>query len=112
MKDERRFGQGAAAWLLHTARNNRGNTTRGFWMASKVLIGNVPFAMSGSELLTVLRSQGPVEKAWLAVDKATGRRRGHGYAEVETRQVADHLVRSFNGKLVLGHALIVAPIVR
>jgi hypothetical protein len=68
--------------------------------------------MSELELLETFRSHGAARRAWLARDAATGKRRGHGYVEVESRADAERLVMRFNGRLVDGNAFSVAPVGR
>jgi RNA recognition motif-containing protein len=71
----------------------------------KLYVGNLSFDTSSSELQTLFAQAGTVESVSLIEDRETGRSRGFGFVEMQTKEEGAAAIQQFNGKDVGGRAL-------
>src|ERR1700704_1519593 len=74
-------------------------------MSMKLYVGNLSFDTSSSELQTLFAQAGTVESVSLIEDRETGRSRGFGFVEMQTKEEGAAAIAQFNGKDVGGRAL-------
>ena len=74
-------------------------------MSMKLYVGNLSFDTTSSDLQTLFAEAGTVESVSLIEDRETGRSRGFGFVEMQTREEGAAAVSKFNGKEVAGRAL-------
>jgi len=71
----------------------------------KLYVGNLSFDTSSTELQTLFAQAGTVESVSLIEDRETGRSRGFGFVEMQTKEEGAAAIQQFNGKDVGGRAL-------
>jgi RNA recognition motif-containing protein len=71
----------------------------------KLYVGNLSFDTSSNELQTLFAQAGTVESVALIEDRETGRSRGFGFVEMQTKEEGAAAIAQFNGKDVGGRAL-------
>ena len=54
-------------------------------MASKLYVGNLPFSFTSQDLRRLFEPFGAVRSADVVVDRMTGRPRGFGFVEMESK---------------------------
>ncbi len=74
-------------------------------MSMKLYVGNLSFDTSSTELQTLFAQAGTVESVSLIEDRETGRSRGFGFVEMQTKEEGAAAIQQFNGKDVGGRAL-------
>src|SRR5258707_3705211 len=74
-------------------------------MSMKLYVGNLSFDTSSNELQTLFAQAGTVENVNLIEDRETGRSRGFGFVEMQTKEEGAAAVAQFNGKELAGRAL-------
>ena len=74
-------------------------------MSFKLYVGNLSFDTSSQELQTLFAQAGTVESVSLIEDRETGRSRGFGFVEMQTKEEGAAAIAQFNGKDVGGRAL-------
>jgi cold-inducible RNA-binding protein len=74
-------------------------------MSMKLYVGNLSFDTSSNELQTLFAQAGTVESVALIEDRETGRSRGFGFVEMQTKEEGAAAIAQFNGKDVGGRAL-------
>jgi len=74
-------------------------------MSMKLYVGNLSFETTSSELQTLFAEAGTVENVNLIEDRETGRSRGFGFVEMQTKEEGDAAVAKFNGTELGGRAL-------
>jgi len=74
-------------------------------MSMKLYVGNLSFDTSSSELQTLFAQAGTVESVSLIEDRETGRSRGFGFVEMQTKEEGAAAIEQFNGKDLGGRAL-------
>ena len=74
-------------------------------MTAKLYVGNLAFETSSEELKTLFAQAGTVESVSLIEDRETGRSRGFGFVEMQTKEEGAAAIQQFNGKEVGGRAL-------
>jgi cold-inducible RNA-binding protein len=74
-------------------------------MSMKLYVGNLSFDTSSNELQTLFAQAGTVEKVNLIEDRDTGRSRGFGFVEMQTKEEGAAAIQKFNGHEVGGRAL-------
>ena len=77
-------------------------------MASKIYVGNLPWALNDDELKEAFTNHGSVISANIVTDKHTGRSRGFGFVEMENEGEANDAIKSMNGAELKGRRLVVA----
>lgn len=66
-------------------------------MSFKLYIGNLPFSATEEDLLNLFSSCGTVEKINIPTDRDSGRPRGFGFVEMETKEGMENAISSLNG---------------
>src|SRR3954451_20257956 len=74
-------------------------------MSTRLYVGNLSFDTSSSELQTLFAQAGTVESVSLIEDRETGRSRGFGFVEMQTKEEGAAAIEQFNGKELGGRAL-------
>jgi RNA recognition motif-containing protein len=74
-------------------------------MSMKLYVGNLSFDTTSGDLQTLFAQAGTVESVSLIEDRETGRSRGFGFIEMQTKEEGAAAVAQFNGKEVGGRAL-------
>ena len=64
----------------------------------KLFIGNLPYAITETELTTMFNSYGNVVSAKLITDHFSGEAKGFGFVEMESRSVGHKAMEDLNGK--------------
>jgi hypothetical protein len=81
-------------------------------MSVRLYVGNLAFSVSEPELEDLFGQVGQVTSANIVTDRDTGRSRGFGFVEMESREAADAAIEAFNGREVGGRSLTVTKHVR
>ena len=76
-------------------------------MSVKLYVGNLPFSVSDQDLDQLFSQTGPVESANVITDRDTGRSRGFGFVEMESREGAEAAISQLNGYEMDGRAIVV-----
>jgi len=74
-------------------------------MSMKLYVGNLSFETTSNELQTLFAQAGTVESVSLIEDRETGRSRGFGFVEMQTKEEGAAAVAQFNGKDLGGRTL-------
>ena len=74
-------------------------------MSMKLYVGNLAFETTSDDLQTLFAGAGTVENVSLIEDRETGRSRGFGFVEMQTREEGTAAMAQFNGKELAGRAL-------
>ena len=74
-------------------------------MSTNIYVGNLTFNTSNRELETLFSEYGEVADAQVITDRETGRSRGFGFVEMNSREAAEAAISALNGKDVDGRAL-------
>ena len=74
-------------------------------MSMKLYVGNLAFETTSADLQTLFAEAGTVESVSLIEDRETGRSRGFGFVEMQTKEEGAAAIQKFNGQEVGGRAL-------
>jgi RNA recognition motif-containing protein len=74
-------------------------------MSMKLYVGNLAFETTTADLQDLFAGVGTVESVSLIEDRETGRSRGFGFVEMQTREEGSAAVTQFNGHELAGRAL-------
>src|ERR1043166_804398 len=74
-------------------------------MSTKLYVGNLSFDTTSAELQEMFARAGTVENVTLIEDRETGRSRGFGFVEMQTKEEGAAAIQQFNGEEVGGRAL-------
>ncbi len=74
-------------------------------MSMKLYVGNLAFDTTSNDLQTLFAQAGTVESVSLIEDRETGRSRGFGFVEMQTKEEGAAAIEQFNGKDLGGRAL-------
>ena len=74
-------------------------------MSTKLYFGNLAFQTTSEQLQTMFAQAGTVESVSLIEDRETGRSRGFGFVEMQTKEEGAAAIQQFNGKDLDGRAL-------
>jgi len=74
-------------------------------MSMKLYVGNLSFDTTSNDLQTLFAQAGTVENVSLIEDRETGRSRGFGFVEMQTKEEGAAAVAKFNGTELGGRAL-------
>jgi cold-inducible RNA-binding protein len=74
-------------------------------MPVKLFVGNLSHDTSSHELSTLFSTVGVVESCQLITDRDTGRSRGFGFIEMNSKESADAAKEKLNGQDLHGRAL-------
>ena len=72
----------------------------------KLFIGNLPFRFKDDDLLELFSEYNPTSYK-VIVDRETGRSKGFGFVEFDSKDVGEEVIKSFNGKEIDNRALVV-----
>jgi RNA recognition motif-containing protein len=71
----------------------------------KLYVGNLSFDTTSNDLQTLFAQAGTVESVSLIEDRETGRSRGFGFVEMQTKEEGAAAVEKFNGTELGGRPL-------
>ena len=74
-------------------------------MSMNLYVGNLAFETSSNDLQQLFAQAGTVESVSLIEDRETGRSRGFGFVEMQTKEEGAAAIQQFNGKDVAGRTL-------
>jgi cold-inducible RNA-binding protein len=74
-------------------------------MTTKLYVGNLAFETSSNDLETLFAKAGTVQSVSLIEDRETGRSRGFGFVEMQTKEEGDAAIAQFNGTELAGRTL-------
>jgi RNA recognition motif-containing protein len=74
-------------------------------MSMKLYVGNLAFETTSNDLQTLFAQAGTVESVSLIEDRETGRSRGFGFVEMQTKEEGAAAIEKFNGQEVGGRSL-------
>jgi RNA recognition motif-containing protein len=74
-------------------------------MSTKLYVGNLSFQTSSNDLETLFAQAGTVESVSLIEDRETGRSRGFGFVEMQSKEEGDAAIARFNGTELGGRTL-------
>jgi RNA recognition motif-containing protein len=74
-------------------------------MSTKLYVGNLSFETTSNELQSLFAQAGTVENVSLIEDRETGRSRGFGFVEMQTKEEGAAAIQQFNGTELGGRAL-------
>jgi cold-inducible RNA-binding protein len=74
---------------------------------TKLFVGNLSFKTTEAELEETFSKSGVVVSVAIPTDRETGRKRGFGFVEMETKEMADAAVKEFNGQSIDGRQIVV-----
>jgi len=76
-------------------------------MSVKLYVGNLPFGTTDQDLETLFGESGQVQSTSIVTDRDTGRSRGFGFVEMDSREAADAAIQRLNGYEIDGRAIVV-----
>ncbi len=76
-------------------------------MATKLYVGGIPYNTQEDSLKEYFSQAGNVVSAVIIMDKMSGRSKGFGFVEMETKEEADKAIEMFNDKEFEGRKLTV-----
>lgn len=71
----------------------------------KLYVGNISFRMADQDLSDLFGQKGTVVSAKIIMDRDSGRSKGFGFVEMETKEAADAAIEAFNGQEIEGRTL-------
>jgi len=71
----------------------------------KLYVGNISFRMADQDLTDLFGQKGAVVSAKIIMDRDSGRSKGFGFVEMETKEAADAAIEAFNGQEIEGRTL-------
>ena len=74
-------------------------------MSVKLFVGNLTKETTSTEIRDLFSVVGAVESCQLIADPETGRSRGFGFVEMNSREAADAAKEKFNGHTLHGNKL-------
>lgn len=74
---------------------------------TKLFVGNLSFKTTEAQLEEAFSKSGTVVSVAIPTDRETGRKRGFGFVEMETKEMADAAVKDFNGQSLDGRQIVV-----
>lgn len=76
-------------------------------MSMKLYVGNLSFNTTGDDLSNLFSQSGTVTSAAVVNDRETGRSRGFGFVEMESREDGSQAIRNLDGAELDGRKLVV-----
>lgn len=76
-------------------------------MSMKLYVGNLPFSITEADLQDLFSQAGTVQSARIITDRDTGRSRGFGFVEFESKTEGEEAINRFNGYQMGGRPLTV-----
>jgi RNA recognition motif-containing protein len=74
-------------------------------MSAKLFVGNLSFETTSDEISDLFSEVGPVESCQVITDRDTGRSKGFGFIEMNSKAEAITAKEKFNGQDLHGRAL-------
>ena len=74
-------------------------------MSTKLYVGNLSFDTTSTDLETLFAKAGTVSSVSLIEDRETGRSRGFGFVEMQTKEEGQAAISQFNGTELGGRTL-------
>ena len=74
-------------------------------MSAKLFVGNLSPDTTGDELRTLFSEVGEVDSCQLITDRDTGRSKGFGFVEMNSKTEANAAIQKFNGQDLHGKPL-------
>ncbi|HZM87109.1 MAG TPA: RNA-binding protein [Blastocatellia bacterium] len=74
-------------------------------MSAKLFVGNLSFDTTSDEIRDLFSEVGPVESCQVITDRDTGRSKGFGFVEMNSKAEANTAKEKFNGQDLHGRAL-------
>jgi cold-inducible RNA-binding protein len=74
-------------------------------MSTKLYVGNLSFDTSSNDLESLFAKAGTVQSVSLIEDRETGRSRGFGFVEMQTKEEGEAAIAQFNGTELGGRTL-------
>jgi RNA recognition motif-containing protein len=74
-------------------------------MPVKLFVGNLPEETTSAEIRDLFGAVGVVESCHLIADRETGRSKGFGFVEMDSREAANAAKENFNGRNLHGKTL-------
>ncbi len=75
---------------------------------TKLFVGNLSFKVTETELQEVFAQAGEVVSVSIPTDKATGKKRGFGFVEMQSQEAAEQAIKDFNGRALAGREMSVS----
>lgn len=76
-------------------------------MATKLYVGGLSYSTTDDGLQQAFAQAGNVVSAQVVIDRMTGRSRGFGFVEMDTKEAADAAIELWNGKELEGRTITV-----
>ncbi|MDX1469610.1 MAG: RNA-binding protein [Acidimicrobiia bacterium] len=76
-------------------------------MSTNIYVGNLPFNVDNDELKSLFAEYGEVASANVITDRDSGRSRGFGFVEMDSKEAAEKAIESLNGSSHGGRQLTV-----
>lgn len=76
-------------------------------MASKLYVGGLPYSTTDQELSDLFAPFGTVVSAVIINDKMSGRSKGFGFVEMESKEESDAAIKALDGSEVGGRKVVV-----
>jgi cold-inducible RNA-binding protein len=74
---------------------------------TKLFVGNLSFKTTEAQLEEAFSKSGTVVSVAIPTDRETGRKRGFGFVEMETKEMAETAVKDYNGQSLDGRQIVV-----
>jgi RNA recognition motif-containing protein len=74
-------------------------------MSAKLFVGNLSFETTSDEIRDLFSEVGPVESCQVITDRDTGRSKGFGFVEMNSKAEANTAKEKFDGQELHGRAL-------
>ena len=74
-------------------------------MSAKLFVGNLSFETTSDEIRDLFSEVGPVESCQVITDRDTGRSKGFGFVEMNSKAEANAAKEKFDGQDLHGRAL-------
>lgn len=74
-------------------------------MSAKLFVGNLSFETTSDEIRDLFSEVGPVESCQVITDRDTGRSKGFGFVEMNSKAEANAVKEKFDGQNLHGRAL-------
>ena len=76
-------------------------------MSSKLYVGNLPFTVESADLEEHFSGSGAVQNVKIITDRETGRKKGFGFVEMNTKEAAERAILNLHEKEFQGRNLTV-----
>jgi len=73
----------------------------------RIYVGNLPYDLSEEELKQEFMAYGEVKSVTIPSDKFSGRPKGFGFVEMDSKSEAEAAIEAINGKIVKDRTIVV-----